>query len=1431
MKPNKIFYVVLYSFLLFVVSITSTIAKDNTSSGNDLETPKVFINSIKYLPDKDIAPADAVANISYDQAGDLIVQLDGNSVYSHNVQSPGTMDVPIHIPTPGEHTITALNHFVNGTGTDSKNVDINGPPAQENEITSLNDSYSTKNSVQAGALYLTVSPTSLTPTYSAGSSTITVSSNTTWTVTEGISWASVSATSGSGSGSFTLSYTANSSTSSRSGTVVVSGSGLVCTITVTQAAGAFIITSSAGTGGSISPSGSTTVSYGGSQAYTITPSTGYAISSVTVDGSSVGAVSSYTFSSVTATHTISASFIKTYTITSSAGTGGSISPSGTTTVKSGGSQAYTITPSTGYYIANVNVDEASVGAVSSYTFSNVTSTHTIAAYFSLYSYTISTSSSPSAGGTTSGGGSKTYGSSVTVSATANTGYTFTNWTESGTVVSTSSSYTFTCTGAKTLVANFTLKTYTITSSAGTGGSISPSGSTTVSYGGSQTYTITPSTGYNISSVTVDGTSQGAISSYTFSSVTAAHTISATFTLKTYTITSSAGTGGSISPSGSTTVSYGGSQAYTITPSTGYEISNVEIDGLSEGVLTSITFSNVTASHIISATFSLKTYTITSSAGTGGTINPSGSTTVSYGGSQKYTITPSTGYNISSVTVDGTSQGAISSYTFSSVTAAHTISATFALKTYTIISSAGTGGSISPSGSTTVSYGGSQTYTITPSSGYEITDVVIDGTSEGAMESVTFSNITANHTISVTFNEITYTITSSAGTGGSISPSGTITLNPGGSQIYTITPSSGYMIYYVTVDGTSRGAISSYTFSSVSSDHTINAYFIRTLTIAASAGTGGSINPSGSILLPFGGDQDFTITPNTGNSISNVLVDGISVGTVSSFSFVGISSDRTISASFSTTITSSAGTGGSISPSGTSTVVCGDSAVYTIAPSTNYMISDVLVDGVSVGAVSSYTFSNVAAPHTISASFNVIMYTISGYVKDQDNVGISGATISLPDNIDDNLTTTTNSSGYYSIGVPSGWYGNVSVSKTGYAFTPSQTSYSYVTSNTTYNFTGAYQYTITSSVVGTGGSISPSGSTTVSCSDSARYTITPYSGFNISDVLVDGVSVGAVSPYTFYNVRTNHTISASFVIKTFIITSSAGVGGTIDPDGNTAVNYRGEKTYTITPLSGYAILDVLVDGVSVGAVSSYTFSSVTAAHTISASFSTTITSSAGTGGSISPSGTSTVVCGDSAVYTITPSTNYMISDVLVDGSSVGAVSSYTFSNVAAPHTISATFTLKTYTITSSAETGGSISPSGSTTVSYGGSQQYTIIPNTCYYISNVIIDDVSQGAISTYSFSNITSNHSIVAYFNLSTPGTPVLSSPSNGSKGLSINPALSWNTLSCAESYTLQVSTSSTFSTILVDTTITGLSYGLSDLQYNMILPLKLQQKVKQPFC
>ena len=166
-----------------------------------------------------------------------------------------------------------------------------------------------------------------------------------------------------------------------------------------------------------------------------------------------------------------------------------------------------------------------------------------------------------------------------------------------------------------------------------------------------------------------------------------------------------------------------------------------------------TYTNITANTDIIAQY-IKTYNIVASAGTGGTISPSGTITVDEGVSQSYTISVNTEYRIKDVLVDGVSQGAIVSYTFSNVSADHTISVNFeAVPTYTITTNVGEGGSISPSGNIILTEGDSQTFTFIPDSGYGIKDVLVDDISQGEITSYTFTDVTANHTLSVIFKEI------------------------------------------------------------------------------------------------------------------------------------------------------------------------------------------------------------------------------------------------------------------------------------------------------------------------------------------------------------------------------------------------------------------------------------------------------------------------------------------------------------------------------------------------------------------------------------------------------------------------------------------------------------------------------------------------------
>jgi hypothetical protein len=308
-------------------------------------------------------------------------------------------------------------------------------------------------------------------------------------------------------------------------------------------------------------------------------------------------------------------------------------------------------------------------------------------------------------------------------------------------------------------------------------------------------------------------------------------VTATFASSTsdtsLTIAATAGVGGSIDPAGITTVPRGGSLTYTFTPNPGYRVLTVKAEGTMLEAIDSYTFTDVQFNKKITVTFTPITYAVTASAGTNGSIWPAGTTPQVQGTSPTYQITPAAGYHVADVVVDGSSIGAVTSHTFDSISSDHTISASFAANpTYTIEASFTGSGTVTPAGTITVTGGANQAYSFAPAAGYRIGSVNVDGANIGTPTGHTFYNVSAGHTLVVNFVEDTLAITASAGTGGSISPPGVTNVPRGTSQTYDITVNPGYRIYAVKVNGASKGAITSYTFSDVQTTQKISVTFAK-----------------------------------------------------------------------------------------------------------------------------------------------------------------------------------------------------------------------------------------------------------------------------------------------------------------------------------------------------------------------------------------------------------------------------------------------------------------------------------------------------------------------------------------------------------------------------------------------------------------------------
>ncbi len=292
-------------------------------------------------------------------------------------------------------------------------------------------------------------------------------------------------------------------------------------------------------------------------------------------------------------------------------------------------------------------------------------------------YTVNVSANPTNGGFVTGGGSYNQGASCTVTATANAGFTFTNWTENGSVVSTQANFTFIVNSNRNLVANFQAQpqNYTISVSANptNGGTVSGGG--TYQQGQSCTVNATPASGYTFVRWTENGNQVSTNASYTFT-VTGNRTLVAQFQQQSYTITATANpaNGGTVTGGGNYT--FGQNCTLTATPAQGYDFVKWTKNGVQ--VSTNPTYSfTVTESATYVAHFNIQTYTISLSA------NPAYAGTVSGAGDYNYGVSctvvahPNQRYEFINWTENGIEVSTEQSYTFT-VTANRSLVANFGM---------------------------------------------------------------------------------------------------------------------------------------------------------------------------------------------------------------------------------------------------------------------------------------------------------------------------------------------------------------------------------------------------------------------------------------------------------------------------------------------------------------------------------------------------------------------------------------------------------------------------------------------------------------------------------------------------------------------------------------------------------------------------------
>ncbi len=586
--------------------------------------------------------------------------------------------------------------------------------------------------------------------------------------------------------------------------------------------------------------------------------------------------------------------------------------SGTTTgdgsYAPGSNATVTATPAVGFHFVNWTDNAQIVSTATSYTLA-MDVNHSLVVNFApdVVQWNITTSAAPVEGGTTTGDGLYDDGSNVTLVATANAGYSFTNWTEGGLPVSSAASYTFVAGADHDLVANFTaLPTYTVsTGSAPVAGGTVGGGGSFVS-GSSVTVTATPNAGYFFVNWTDASGQVSANASYTFP-VTANKALTANFsiigtTLRNVTTSSNPVAGGSTTGGGA--YADGSSVTVVATPNVGYKFNKWKQGGSSiNGAGASYTFT-VTADRALVATFTPVYYITGVSNPTNGGTTVTDSSSYPVGDNGNIQAAAASGYQFANWTESGNIVSTSTTFNFTNVQANHTYVANFQLiGGVTINASAAplAGGTVSGDGGYMLN--DSVTVSAVANPGYAFTNWTQSGTVVSSSADYTFT-ASVNRTLVANFMQVvTHSIVTSSAPALGGSTSGGGSYNTGTSVTVSAVANAGYAFQNWTEGVNVVATTPDYTFNA-SANRTLVAHFgvpppQWTITANVLPATGGSVTGDG--LVDDGSQVTLSATASPGYTFSKWTEGANDVSTSPNYAFTA-SADRTLTANFTLTST-------------------------------------------------------------------------------------------------------------------------------------------------------------------------------------------------------------------------------------------------------------------------------------------------------------------------------------------------------------------------------------------------------------------------------------------------------------------------------------------------------------------------------------------------
>ncbi len=591
--------------------------------------------------------------------------------------------------------------------------------------------------------------------------------------------------------------------------------------------------------------GSTNFYEGDNVTFTVTPNDGYNVETLTFNGTNI--TSPYTFTVGSSDIAIVADFESStpYTVTLTRNPNnnlwGSVSKTPINSPVPGGTTlTLSAAPGEGKAFDRWEVKVGDVVVATStdnpYYYS-VTNNVAIVGYFvnsTPVTYALTVEASPDAGGSVTGSGNYAAGASVPVTATANANYRFVDWSNGNT--NASFNYTMPA-AATTLTANF-IRQYTVTATAGTGGTVTGAG--TYDEGSNVSVVATANEGYRFKEWNDHSTN----ATYTISDINADYDLTASF-VATYTFAFSQADGGTMTTSHSNGT-YDNGTAITVdaVAAEHYRFVCWKVNDVNQPSLSASNYQFTLAANTTIEPVFMRQYSITASANpaAGGTVAPAGTTTYDETTTNiNYTATANEGYRFTGWNIAPVNDNP---YVFTTISGDVNLVANF-IATYTFAVEADGQGTVSFTPSAAAingryDAGTDFTVTATPATGYHIDHWTVNGVNANDGN---VTDIAANTLVKVYFAIDGFDLAATAGEGGQASVN-VPTVTYGGSATFTATPDDCHN--FVEWSDGSTDAVHQVT--NITSDLTLNATFeLKTYTVTVGIAANGSATATANVV--------------------------------------------------------------------------------------------------------------------------------------------------------------------------------------------------------------------------------------------------------------------------------------------------------------------------------------------------------------------------------------------------------------------------------------------------------------------------------------------------------------------------------------------------------------------------------------------------------